>query len=125
MTIRHSALVLIAAAGLFAAAAHAEPPPQAKDGKYVNAAGMTVYTFTKDQAGSGKSVCHDDCAKHWPPVMADGDAKPKGDWTVITRDNGGKQRAYKGWPLYTYAKDMKPGDAMGDKFKDMWNVAKP
>ncbi len=33
------------------------------DGVLADAAGMTVYTFDKDQAGSGKSVCNGECAK--------------------------------------------------------------
>lgn len=81
---------------------------------------MTVYTFTKDQAGSGKSMCNNDCAKNWSPVMADARVKPYGDWSIVTCDDGGKQG-----PLYTHAKDMKPGDAMGDNFKDMLKLAKP
>ena len=125
MTIKHSALAIMAAATMFASAAQAEPPPHAQDGMYVNAAGMTVYTYSKDKAGSGKSVCHNDCAHNWPPVMADASAKPSGDWSVVTRDDGGKQWAYKGWPLYTHAKDMKAGDKMGENFKEMWHIAKP
>ena len=52
----------------------------------VNSAGMTLYTFDKDSGG--KSACNDQCAKIWPPVMAAADAKPSGDLTVITRDDG-------------------------------------
>ena len=28
--------------------------------------GMTLYTFDKDAAGSGKSVCNGPCASNWP-----------------------------------------------------------
>ena len=28
--------------------------------------GMTLYTFDKDAAGSGKSACNDPCAGNWP-----------------------------------------------------------
>jgi hypothetical protein len=34
-------------------------PATMKDGMMVNAKGMTLYTFDKDVAGSGKSVCND------------------------------------------------------------------
>jgi len=40
-------------------------------GILVNAAGMTVYTFDKDVAGSGKSMCSGPCSTAWPAVMAD------------------------------------------------------
>ena len=38
-----------------------------------------------------------------------------GDWTVITRDDGSKQWAYKGKPLYTYRVDApgKPASGVG------------
>ena len=44
---------------------------------------------------------------------------------MITRDDGSKQWAYKGKPLYTWAKDTKPGDKTGDGFNNAWRVAKP
>jgi len=48
-----------------------------------------------------------------------------GDWTVIDGADGQKQWAYKGKPLYRFAKDEKPGDMKGDGFKDVWHTAKP
>ncbi len=42
--------------------------------------------------------------------------RPSGDWTIITRDDGLKQWAYKGKPLYAFAKDTKAGDKTGDGF---------
>ncbi len=91
------------------------------DGVLADAAGMTVYTFDKDKAGSGKSVCNGECAKMWPPVPVTGDtvASP---YSVVTRDDGAKQLAYKGKPLYLFAKDAKPGERKGDKMKDVWHV---
>ncbi|RBL82791.1 hypothetical protein DDE05_35050 [Streptomyces cavourensis] len=116
-----AALVLTSAA-LFSAGAHAQAV-KTQDGVLVNSAGMTLYTFDKD--AGGKSACNDQCAKIWPPVTAAADAKPSGDLTVITRDDGSKQWAYKGKPIYLYAKDAKPGDKTGDNFKDVWHVIKP
>lgn len=56
--------------------------------------------------------------------MAGTDAKASGDWSIVTRDDGGKQWAYKGKPLYVYSKDGKPGDKTGDNFNNVWHVAK-
>jgi predicted lipoprotein with Yx(FWY)xxD motif len=85
---------------------------------------MTLYTFAKDQPGV--SNCNDNCAKNWPPLAAAADAKPMGDWTVITRADGTKQWAYKGMPLYTWSKDAKPGDATGAGMGNgAWKVAAP
>src|SRR5260370_40474936 len=77
--------------------------------------GMTLYIFDRDTTAD-KSACNGPCAQNWLPLMASGDVKPMGDWTVITRDDGSKQWAYKGKPLYTWSKDAKPGDTTGDGF---------
>jgi predicted lipoprotein with Yx(FWY)xxD motif len=37
-----------------------------------DANGMTLYTFDKDTNGDGKSVCNDDCAVKWPPLLVRG-----------------------------------------------------
>ena len=100
----------------------AQAPVKMMDGVLTNAAGMTLYTFDKD--AGGKSACNGPCAANWPPLMAAGDAKASGDWTIVTRDDGGKQWAYKGKPLYLWAKDQKPGDKTGDGFNNVWHVAK-
>ncbi|VVD67464.1 lipoprotein [Pandoraea eparura] len=117
---------LVAAAGLFAAAAaHAETPLKAMGGMMVDSQNRTVYSFDKDVAGSGKSTCNGPCADAWPPVMAAPGAKAEGDYTVITRDDGTMQWAYKGKPMYRFAKDTAQGDQKGNGFKDIWHVVKP
>ncbi|MFZ4285215.1 hypothetical protein [Variovorax sp. HJSM1_2] len=119
-----STLVLSAAA-LVSGVAMAAAPVKTAGGMLVNTAGMTLYTFDNDVAGSGKSVCNGPCAGLWPPVMAEAGAMPEGDMSIITRDDGGKQWAYKGKPVYLYKSDMKAGDATGDNFKNVWHVIKP
>jgi predicted lipoprotein with Yx(FWY)xxD motif len=90
----------------------------------VAANGMTAYTFDADKAGSGKSVCNCPCASSlWPPLMAAVD-QPAGDYSVVTRDDGARQVAYKGKPLYFYRADQKAGDRTGDNFKDVWHIIK-
>jgi predicted lipoprotein with Yx(FWY)xxD motif len=100
-------------------------PTKTADGALTNGAGMTLYTFDRDAAGSGKSVCNGPCATNWPPLMAAADAKATGDYTIVTRDDGGKQWAYKGKPLYLWVKDAKPGDKTGDGVNNAWRVARP
>ena len=112
------------AATVFAVAAHAEPAARMAGGMLVNSAGMTLYTFDKDAAGTGKSVCNGPCATLWPPAMAAADAKPEGELTLVTRDDGTKQWAYKGKPVYLYKEDKKAGDVTGDNFKDVWHIVK-
>jgi predicted lipoprotein with Yx(FWY)xxD motif len=100
-------------------------PVKTMDGVFVTADGMTLYTFDKDVPGSGKSTCNGPCATNWPPLMAAADAKASGEWTIITRDDGGKQWAYKGKPLYRWSKDQKAGDRTGDGFVNAWRLARP
>jgi predicted lipoprotein with Yx(FWY)xxD motif len=129
MSRRHSARSTLAALLLsaFSMAAWAQMPAAVKvaDGALTNAAGMTLYTFDKDAAGSGKSVCNGPCATNWPPLAAPADAKVAGDYGVVTRDDGAKQWSYKGLPLYLWVKDQKPGDRTGDGVNNAWRVAKP
>jgi len=101
-----------------------EPPAKVSDGVFVEPSkAMTLYTFDRDTAA--KSACVAQCAVNWPPLVAPADAKPAGHWTVVTRDDGRRQWAYKGKPLYTWAKDQKPGDRTGDGVNNLWRVAKP
>lgn len=119
-----SALILV---GL-AACASMSPvtPAKVTDGVLVDAKGMTLYTFDKDASGSGKSVCNGQCAINWPPLLAAETDKPSGDWSIVTRDDGKKQWAYKGKPLYLWIKDAKPGDKTGEGMaSNTWHVAKP
>ena len=100
-------------------------PTKTADGVLTGPNGMTLYTFDKDTQGSGKSACNGGCATNWPPLMAADSDKASGDYTVITRDDGKKQWAAKGKPLYYWSKDSKPGDKTGDGFLGVWHTAKP
>lgn len=84
--------------------------------------GMTLYISKTDPAG--KSICNGACAALWPPVTASADAKPVGDFTIITRDDGSLQWAYKGHPLYFWKNDKAPGDMTGQGVANgRWQVA--
>ena len=109
---------------LFTLSAHAADtaPLKKANGVLIDSKGMTVYTYDKDAANSGKSACTGACAENWPAVQA-GDAQPAAPYSLITRDDGIKQLAYKGKPLYTFIKDKKTGDKTGDKMRDIWHVA--
>jgi len=106
------------------AAAAADAPAKLVNGALVAANGMTLYTFDKDAAGSGKSVCNGPCATLWPPLMAAQADQPAGAYGIVTRDDGARQWSYKGKPLYFYQADQKPGERTGDNFKDVWHIIK-
>ena len=131
MTIRVSFSVLALAAlaagcaGMGMGMGMGSTPAKTADGALVGSNGMTLYTFDRDAAGSGKSVCNGQCATNWPPLMAGASDGSSGDWSVVTRDDGSKQWAYKGKPLYYWVKDQKAGDRTGDNVNNVWHVAKP
>jgi len=114
-----SASILAAAllAGCGSMSPTPDTPTRTADGVLVGPSGMTLYTFDRDEAGSGKSACNG-------PGVAEM-AKPMGDYTIVVRDDGKKQWAYKGRPLYYWSKDAKPGDKTGDGFNGLWKVARP
>jgi predicted lipoprotein with Yx(FWY)xxD motif len=121
-------LATLALAGLISACASMMPsssPAKVADGVFVGPNGMTLYTFDRDAMGSGKSVCNAQCATNWPPLMASGSDSASGDWSIVTRDDGGRQWAFKGKPVYYWVKDAKPGDRTGDGVSNVWHLARP
>jgi predicted lipoprotein with Yx(FWY)xxD motif len=81
---------------------------------------MTLYTFTKDVAGSGKSNCTGGCLTAWPALTIAAGSTPTGDasvtgdlGTIVREDNGQTQVTYDGLPLYFYQGDDAPGDTSG------------
>jgi predicted lipoprotein with Yx(FWY)xxD motif len=90
--------------------------------------GLTLYYYTADKPGSGKSVCTGACAKAWPPltapVKAPAGAKMPGPIGMITRAGGVKQVTVNGYPVYYYAGDMAPGQAKGNGEGGVWHVIK-
>jgi predicted lipoprotein with Yx(FWY)xxD motif len=123
-------MTAVAAAALLTACAMGAGQPEHKVadtslGKVLTTKdGMTLYTFANDKE-PGKSACNGPCATNWPPLMAKADATPVGKWTVITRNDGAKQWAYDGMPLYAWIRDQKAGDTTGEGFNNVWKVARP
>ena len=102
----------------------ASGPARMSNGALVGANGMTLYTFDRDTANSGKSACNGPCATLWPPLMATASDQASGDWSVVVRDDGSRQWAYKGRPLYYYQNDKQAGERAGDNFRDVWHIVK-
>ncbi len=119
---------LIAAAGFVAAQDSAVQVQTASDGTHylTDAKGMTLYYFTPDT--DGQSACYGPCEKAWPVFYAkdltvssdlSGD-----DFGTITRTDGTRQTTYKGWPLYYWVQDQKPGDMTGENVHGVWFILK-
>ncbi len=125
-------LLMAPVALLFATTAWAAPPPPTpgdismfeENGAYVlrtNDA-KPIYTFDRDQPG--KSNCNGPCATAWPPVVASPGSRPVGGWTMIKRDDGASQWAYRGKPVYSFAHDDE-GKANGDGMGGVWHLLPP
>lgn len=109
----------------FAATPNKEDPPFRQRGDIlVEIKGRGVYTYDGDKVAN-QSDCFAQCRLLWPPVYADDEAKPKGSFTILTRkDDGKRQWAFKGKPLYRWVSDIKRGDAGGDGVAGVWRLIK-
>ena len=87
--------------------------------------GNSLYLYTRDERNV--SNCAGGCALAWPPVLTvddpvAGDGLAEDRIGSISRGNGAKQVTYNGWPLYYFAADEKPGDALGQDRGGVWFV---
>ncbi len=147
-----AAMLLSGATG----AAAADQPPvrvQMTEGGpvFATSSGMTLYTWNVDEGTPGASKCdhtryalqdgkmygvfplplaktRKTCADKWPAFLAAADARAGGDWSLIPRDDGARQWAYQGHPLYTSVKDHRPGEVNGEplniRARTGWAAAK-
>ena len=102
--------------------AGAKRPAMFSGGALAAPSGMTLYTFDRDTANSGRSACQGRCATVWPPLLAGSGDQPVGDYSIVTRDGGSRQWAFQGRPVYTYEADRKAGDRTGDNADNAWHV---
>lgn len=92
--------------------------------------GRPLYMFTRDTKDT--STCYDQCALNWPPLVFQDKSEPiagKGlnDKLIgfSKRKDGKAQITYGGWPLYTYAKDVKAGEINGQGVGGNWFLLSP
>jgi predicted lipoprotein with Yx(FWY)xxD motif len=123
---------LIIGAGLFVTAhsalaavpAKEDPPFRQRGDILVESKGRGVYTYTGDTVPN-ETTCFAQCRLLWPPIYAEDEAKPKGSFTIfIRKDDGKRQWAFKGKPLYRWVSDVKRGDAGGDGVAGVWRLIK-
>lgn len=111
--------MMFAAIAVVALAVQANPT-KISNGVMASKEGKTLYTFDKDTAG--QSNCNGGCAAAWPPFMVANAALAGGDFSIVKRDDGASQWAFKGKPLYFFAGDAKAGDVNGDRQGGVWHV---
>jgi predicted lipoprotein with Yx(FWY)xxD motif len=92
------------------------------------APGLTLYYLTTDT--STMITCQGSCAAIWRPLLFAGSETPlapstlPGKLSLLATANG-NQVEYNGHPLYTYTKDMLPGQINGEGVQGKWFVATP
>jgi predicted lipoprotein with Yx(FWY)xxD motif len=93
----------------------------------VDGNGNTLYYFTKDSVGH--SACNGNCLQNWPAFAPTSLVVPSAlnpaDFSTITRADGAKQLAFKGYPLYYFANDRARGDVAGQGIGQVWYVVDP
>jgi hypothetical protein len=83
---------------------------------------LPLYVFDADR--SGKSACDAVCSAVWPILRADDGDRPLGQWTIISRDDGRRQWAYKNHPVYTFYQDT-TNNPMGVGMEENWYYEDP
>ena len=68
----------------------------------------------------GQPQCVTSCAEEHPPLIAPAGAVARDDWTLVTRDDGKHQWAFKGFPLYTFRLDTVQGFPAGNNTGGIW-----
>ncbi len=100
----------------------------------VNAEGFTLYAFTKDPKNTFHPNCNGSCESTWPPLILSGSAPVAAGEALgtqlgaIKRSDGKLQVDYAGHPLYIYALEKKPGEALGNdvsSFGGTWHALTP
>jgi len=112
-----------------------EPPPplpswvtyQKSDGGELmaDAQGHTLYAhdLSKVRVGIAASGRDMETPHLWTPVAAAADDKPLGQWSIVTSEDGARQWAYKGMPLYINNRDTEPGALNGMRATDrVWRT---
>jgi predicted lipoprotein with Yx(FWY)xxD motif len=69
-------------------------------------------------AAAGRKACETSTCMgaEWKAVLADGNAKPVGNWTIVDNTDSTRQWAYKGVRLWTNTIETKPAELKGLRF---------
>ncbi len=117
------ALILLLIAETLPAADLEEVPLRRRNSIMVDLQGRGIYTYDLD-SDPGRSSCDEMCRILWPPIIAKADAKPVGRFSLADRNDGRKQWAWDGKPLYRWISDRRRGEANGDGVAGVWTLVR-
>jgi predicted lipoprotein with Yx(FWY)xxD motif len=119
--------LVFAVVALFGAGCAAVPgmvPVKSGNRVLVAPNGVSLYTFSGGAVNSSMNAGSGPCAVAWSPFPAPATAVSAGDFTVITRNDGNRQWAYQGKPLYYWTLDGQPGNRTADSANGAWRMAR-
>lgn len=87
---------------------------------YLNASGRALYVHQLDRMNL--SACYGNCARQWPPYLAQNNARSNGEWSIINRRDGTRQWAHRGRPVYMWSGDRRQGEINGHRRNNRWSV---
>jgi len=95
----------------------------------VDSKGMTLYFFKNDEPGLSKWMASGS-VDNWPSFYIEDASMISGtlnaaDFGTIQRADGSLQTTYKGYPLYYFRGDSRPGDINGHGRGEAWFVVNP
>jgi predicted lipoprotein with Yx(FWY)xxD motif len=99
-------------------------------GDAVGTGGWVLYRFEADAHDPPASLCENDCLRVWPPVLTDGtppvlDGIDPALVGTLRRPDGTTQVTLRGWPLYRFVDDTRPGTTQGENVGGNWSVIGP
>ena len=84
------------------------------------ARGLSIYAFDRDTGT--RSACDAACEQSFIPVQAPAAARPRGEWSIFTRESGERQWTFRGKPLYRYGEDRGVRSVAGSDVPGWRNV---
>lgn len=87
-----------------------------------NLRGSFEIAYFKGKRLGGDACVSGGCLRRWQPFAAPPDAISNGFWEVVTRRDGSRQWAYKGFALYTNSDDNAVGQMNGHSIYDIADV---
>ncbi len=73
--------------------------------------GRTLF-ISDDDTEADVSHCTGECLNDFPPVIAAKGSRAYGDWSLVQREGGRYQWAYKGKPLYRFARETRVNEVV-------------
>jgi predicted lipoprotein with Yx(FWY)xxD motif len=90
----------------------------------VDSNGMTLYLFLKDNGTT--TACTGTCAQNWPALTNASPSAGSGtEASMLGTASSTNQVTYNGHLLYTFVKDVNPGDVNGEGLQNAWYAVSP